>query len=244
MFDLITGKVTHAPRPRVAPVMASIVAHAALVGVVFVGALVFVAAPVPEQPMMMAFVATLPPPPPPPPPASAPKKPEPVKAPATSGDVAPIEAPQAIDPETPVADSEEGEDFGVEGGVPGGIPGGVVGGLMLEPEPPPPPPPPPAPERKVPVRIGGQIKEPALISRVDPVYPLLAIVQQLEGVVILEAIVDEDGRVESLRVLRSPGVFEKAAVEAVRQWRYSPVVLNGRPEKFILTVTVSFRLDK
>jgi outer membrane biosynthesis protein TonB len=45
-------------------------------------------------------------------------------------------------------------------------------------------------------------------------------------------------------VLRSPGVFEKAALEAVRQWRYSPVILNGRAEKFILTVTVSFRLDK
>jgi TonB family protein len=56
--------------------------------------------------------------------------------------------------------------------------------------------------------------------------------------------VDEEGRVENLRVLRSPGVFEQAAVEAVRQWRYSPVILNGRPEKFILTVTVLFRLDK
>jgi periplasmic protein TonB len=244
MFDLITGKAVHAPRPRATPVMVSIAAHAALVGAVFVGTLAFVAAPVPEQPMMMAFVAAPPPPPPPPPPAPAPKTPASVKALATSGDVAPIEAPQAIEPETPVPNGDEGEDFGLEGGVPGGIPGGVVGGLMLEPEPPPPPP--PLPERTGPVRIGvgGQIKEPTLVSRVDPVYPLLAIVQQLEGVVILEAIVDEEGRVENLRVLRSPGVFEKAAVEAVRQWRYSPVILNGRPEKFILTVTVSFRLDK
>ncbi|MGH9257563.1 MAG: energy transducer TonB, partial [Vicinamibacterales bacterium] len=56
--------------------------------------------------------------------------------------------------------------------------------------------------------------------------------------------VDEDGRVESVKVLRSPGVFEQTALDAVRQWRYSPVVLNGRPEKFILTVVVSFRLEK
>jgi protein TonB len=244
MFDLITGKVTHAPRPRATPIVVSIAVHGALVGALFVATLAFVAAPVPEQPTMMAFVAAPPPPPPPPPPAAAPKKPERVKALATSGDVAPIESPQAIEPEAPVPDVGEGEDVGVEGGVPGGIPGGVVGGLMREPEPPPPPP--PVPERKAPVRIGvgGQIKEPALLSRVDPVYPLLAIVQQLEGVVVLEAIVDEEGRVENLRVLRSPGVFERAAVEAVRQWRYSPVILNGRPEKFILTVTVSFRLDK
>ena len=73
---------------------------------------------------------------------------------------------------------------------------------------------------------------------------MLALARELEGVVILEAIVDEDGRVESVKVLRSPGVFEQAALAAVRQWRYSPVLLNGRPEKFVLTVVVSFRLDR
>ncbi|MGH9256379.1 MAG: energy transducer TonB, partial [Vicinamibacterales bacterium] len=66
--------------------------------------------------------------------------------------------------------------------------------------------------------------------RVEPVYPLLALAREMEGAVILEATVDEDGRVESVKVLRSPGVFEQTALDAVRQWRYSPVVLNGRPE--------------
>jgi protein TonB len=201
-----------------------------------------VTAPVPELPTMMAFVASAPPPPPPPP-APPPQKREPVKALPTSGEVAPIEPPQSIEAEAPVADLGEGEFVGVEGGIPGGVPEGIVGGLLLEP-PPPPPPPPPAPTPRKPVRVGGDIKEPTLTYRVDPVYPLLTVVRQLEGVVILEAVVDEEGRVESIRVLRSPGVFEQAAVEAVRQWRYSPVILNGRPEKFILAVTVSFRLDK
>jgi TonB family protein len=50
--------------------------------------------------------------------------------------------------------------------------------------------------------------------------------------------------VESVRVLRSPGVFDDAALKAVRQWRYSPVLLNGKPEKFILTVVVSFNFTK
>jgi periplasmic protein TonB len=243
MFDLITGNVTHAPRPRTAPVLVSIAVHGVVVGAILVGTVMVVTAPVPELPTMMAFVASPPPPPPPPPPsAPAPKKTEPVKALPTSGEVAPIEPPQSIEPEAPVPDTGEGEVVGVEGGIPGGIPGGVIAGLL--PEPPPPPPPPPTPAPRKPVRVGGEIKEPTLIYRVDPGYPLLAVVRQLEGMVILEAMVDEEGRVESIRVLRFPGVFEQAAVEAVRQWRYSPVILNGRPEKFILSVTVSFRLDK
>jgi protein TonB len=241
MFDLITGNVRHAPRPRATPVIVSIAAHAALVGGVLLGTLAFVTAPVPELPMMMAFVAPPPPPPPPPapPPRTAEKRDAPKPVPAT-GEVAPIEPPSAIEAEF---GADEEEVSGVEGGVPGGIMGGVVGGLIPDMPLPPPPPPQPAPPRG-PVRIGGQLKEPTLIHRVEPEYPLLALARELEGVVILEAIVDEDGRVESVKVLRSPGVFEQAALAAVRQWRYSPVLLNGRPEKFVLTVVVSFRLDR
>ena len=79
--------------------------------------------------------------------------------------------------------------------MPGGVVGGVVGGL--EPLAPPPPPPPPPPAPRGPIRIGGQIKEPALIYRVEPVYPGVAISANIEGTVILEAIVDEEGRVET-----------------------------------------------
>ena len=93
------------------------------------------------------------------------------------------------------------------------------------------------------LRGGGEIREPKLVHRVNPEYPLLGLASQIEGMVILEAIVDEEGRVETLKVLRSAGIFDSAALEAVRQWRYSPVILNGRPEKFILTVVVSFRLQ-
>ncbi len=236
MFDLVTGQVEHAPRHQTGPILVSVVAHTAIVGAVFLGTVMFVVAPVPAQQMMMAFVAAPPPPPPPPPPAPPPPE-QRVEVPVpTSGDVAPIEPPNEIAPEPP-------EDLArlLDAGVPGGIPGGVIGGLMPE-VPPPPPPPPPAPRR--PVRIGGQVKEPTLVHRVAPVYPVLAVARQLEGVVILEALVDQDGRVEELRVLRSNGVFDDAALDAVRQWRYTPVLLNGQPEKFILTVVVSFALTR
>ena len=243
MFDLITGNVRHAPRPRATPVMVSLAVHAAVVGAVLVGALAFVASPPPELPMMMAFVA--PPPPPPPPPAPPPRSPEKAQTPQPSAappDVAPIEPPSEVEAELAVEDEEEVS--GVDGGVSGGITGGVVGGLTSKVTPPPPPPPPPQEGPRAPVRVGRQIKEPTLIHRVDPEYPRLAQVSQIEGVVILEAIVDQEGRIESVTVLRSAPVFDKAALAAVRQWRYSPVILNGRPERFILTVVVSFNLEK
>jgi protein TonB len=92
------------------------------------------------------------------------------------------------------------------------------------------------------VRIGGQILAPALITRVSPEYPALAQAAQIEGMVILEATVDDAGRVESVKVLRSGGLLDKAAIAAVKQWRYSPLSLNGRPTPFVLTVTVQFHL--
>ena len=112
---------------------------------------------------------------------------------------------------------------GVEGGVVGGVLGGIVGGII---SPVPPPPPPPAPV--VPVRIGGQIKTPALVHRVEPVYSEVAAAAHLAGTVILEAVVGTDGRVESVKVLRSRhALLDNAAVAALKQWRYTPLVLNG-----------------
>jgi protein TonB len=97
--------------------------------------------------------------------------------------------------------------------------------------------------RRDPVRVGGQIQEPKLLKRVEPIYPPLAVSAHVQGVVILEAIVDREGIVEQVRVLRSAhGLLDRAAIDAVRQWQYSPVILNGTPERFILTVVLSFNL--
>ena len=75
-----------------------------------------------------------------------------------------------------------------------------------------------------------------------PVYPPIAVSAKIEGVVILEATVGRDGRVEAVRVLRSVGLLDQAAKDAVMQWRYAPLLLNGKPERFILTVTLTFSL--
>jgi protein TonB len=238
MFDLITGHVQHAPRHQTLPVLISVAAHVTIVGAMLAGTAVVVSNDLPEMPTMMAFVAAPPPPPPPPPP----KAPEPARQFAskpvpTTGAAAPVEPPAEVAAETSPSDFDDEGFIGIAGNVPGGIVGGVVGGTesLL--------PPPPPPARRGPVRVGGQIKEPALTYRVEPVYPGVAISANIEGTVILEAIVDEQGRVETVRVLRSVSVLDRAAMDAVKQWRYSPVLLNGTPEKFILTVAVTFRLE-
>ena len=75
-----------------------------------------------------------------------------------------------------------------------------------------------------------------------PVYPAIARAAHLEGVVILEAVIREDGRVRDVRVLRSIPLLDAAAVEAVRQWRFTPTLLNGEPVPVVMTITVAFRL--
>jgi protein TonB len=92
-----------------------------------------------------------------------------------------------------------------------------------------------------PVRIAGEMKPPVLLKRVEPEYPPLAVAARITGVVILEATVDEQGLVTDVRVLRPLNALVDAeAVRAVRQWRYSPLTLNGHLSPFILTVTLSF----
>jgi protein TonB len=201
----------------------------------------------PVVPTMMAFVASPvapPPPPPPPPPKAAARAAEarPQPTAASNPNAAPIEAPAAITPEPLFPGEDEfGVEGGVEGGVAGGALGGIVGGLVDAPPPPPPPPPaPPAPQQ--PVRIGGQISAPELVHRVEPVYPDLAVMAKVTGTVILEAVVATDGTVDAVKVLRTVKFLDQAAIDAVKQWRYKPLILNGMPTPFVLTVTLTFSI--
>jgi protein TonB len=253
MFELISGGPRHPfHQPTALPTVISLLGHGVVIATV--AGLSFYAASdvIPEVPTIMAFVAAAPEAPPPPPPAPPPAakaqreppkamRPTPVPGPAA----APVEAPAEVRPE-PIAEEgeEEGWDVegGVAGGVVGGVPGGIVGGLIAEPPPPPPPPPPAPPARRGPVRIGGKIEAPALVHRVDPIYPDIAAVAKVTGVVILEATVDADGAVESVKVLRSVKLLDSAAIAAVKQWRYSPLVLNGVATPFVLTVTLTFSI--
>jgi TonB family protein len=94
-----------------------------------------------------------------------------------------------------------------------------------------------------PVRVGGDIKPPQLVKRVNPVYPDDAREAKLTGVVLIEAVIDTQGHVRNPRVLRSVAPsLDQAALEAVRQWEYAPTLLSGVPVEVVFTVTVVFTL--
>lgn len=176
------------------------------------------------------YVVTLPAPPPPPVPR--PPNSEPVAAPPNPN-AAPTEAPEGVAPEPDVPfDPGPAIDLG-SGVVPGLADISAIAGD-------PPPPPPSAAE--APVRPGGKIRPPAKLRDVAPVYPPIALAARVQGMVFLEAVIDTEGRVQSVRVLRSPPMLDVAAIEAVRQWEYSPTLLDGTPVPVIMTVTVNFQL--
>jgi protein TonB len=148
--------------------------------------------------------------------------------------VAPIDVPDTIQPEESIdLGVEGGVPGGVEGGVPGGVVGGVVGGLPTDVAPP--------PEAK-PIRVGGMVQAPKLVTRVDPAYPELARVARTTALLVLEATVGPDGRVRDVTIIRGQPIFNEAAVAAVKQWRYQPLLLNGVPVPFIVTVTLNFHI--
>jgi protein TonB len=105
-----------------------------------------------------------------------------------------------------------------------------------------PPPPPPVP-KPVPLRVGGVVRPPEKVHHVNPVYPPIALSARVKGIVILEALIGEDGRVRDVRVLRSTPLLDRAAEDAVKQWRFRPPLLNDQPVAVLMTVTVSFTLD-
>ena len=92
------------------------------------------------------------------------------------------------------------------------------------------------------VRVGGDIREPRRIHGSAPAYPELARRAHIQGKVVLECVIDTEGRVTDLRVVSGSPILAEAATEAVRRWIYSPTTLNGQPIRVILTVTVTFGL--
>ena len=91
-----------------------------------------------------------------------------------------------------------------------------------------------------PLRVGGHIQPPRKVRHVDPSYPDLARRAGVTGIVILECVIDGEGRVRSVRVLRGHPLLDGAAVQAVGEWTYRPTLLNGVPVEIVMTVTVRF----
>jgi TonB family protein len=92
-------------------------------------------------------------------------------------------------------------------------------------------------------RVGGDTKAPQKVKDVRPTYPPVAEAARVQGVVIVEALIGEDGRVQDVRILRSIPLLDQAALEAVLQWEFTPTLLNGVPVPVIMTATVNFTLS-
>jgi protein TonB len=115
----------------------------------------------------------------------------------------------------------------VGGGTIGGQLGGVLGGTGDRP-----------------VRVGGNVSAPTTTFRVDPLYTEIARKARIEGIVIIEAIIDRNGNVTDARVLKPlPMGLDQAAIDAVKRWKFKPGQLNGQPVPVIFNLTVLFRLQ-
>jgi protein TonB len=126
---------------------------------------------------------------------------------------------------------------GVAGGSMGGVLGGVIGGIGTAP-------PPPKPKPTGPIRVGGNVQAARIVNRVQPVYPPLARQTRISGTVRLHAIISKDGTIQQLEVISGHPLLQQAALDAVRQWRYQPTLLNGEPVEVDTTIDVIFSLNQ
>jgi protein TonB len=223
--------------PRRYLTLLSAFVHAAILSTVFITQLLS-PGPLPMPRSVLAFSDALPvqlkdvPLPPPPRGGSAPAE-------HTSAHAAPLDAPRDIAPETDpqnAASSHQSIDVpGVQSGVVGGI---DLPGQGLQVEAPPPPPTP-----REPMRLHSGMQPPQKIVNVPPRYPATAQAARIEGLVVLDAVIDATGRVNDVRVIHSIRLLDQAAIDAVRQWRFTPTLLNGEPVSILLTVSVRFTLQ-
>ena len=196
----------------------------------------------PKQQLMTFLMAPPPPPPPPPPPAAAPIKVVRAVSEIVEGQLrTPTKIPKNIqmikEEETP-PDLGGGVAGGVPGGIPGGSAGGVIGGIISST-------PVAVPKVATPqrVRVSQGVSNGLLIKRVQPNYPPLARQARIQGQVVLHAEISKDGTIQNLQLISGHAMLAPAAIEAVKQWRYKPYMLNGEPVAVETEVIVNFSLS-
>jgi protein TonB len=186
---------------------------------------------------LTTFLVAPPPPPPPPPPAAA----TPVHRVVEVNDTVlrqPTKIPQkvAIIKDEEPAPANAGVMGGVPGGIPGGSMGGVIGGIIG------------SARSNLPtvsvdrVRVSSGVASGNLINRVTPVYPPIARTNRIAGQVVLHALISKNGNIENLQVVSGHPMLTQSALEAVRQWKYKPYLLNGEPVEVETTIQVNFNL--
>jgi protein TonB len=195
----------------------------------------------PKTQLMTFLVAPPPPPPPPPPPAVATVKVVKMQSELVSGQLrTPSKIPKNIQM---IREEEAPPDLG-SSGVPGGIPGGygsssggVIGGIVNSTA--------AIPKQVVPqrIRVSSGVSTGLLIRKVTPNYPPLAKQARIQGQVVLQAEISKEGTIQNLQLISGHPMLAPAAIEAVRQWRYKPYLLNGEPVAVETQVVVNFSLS-
>ena len=221
----------------------SFILQIALIGVLVLLPLVFTEA-LPKQ-QLMTFLVAPPPPPPPPPPAAMPEV-KIVKPRQSDLDNGQLRTPTAIPKKVAMIKEDEPPPpstgvAGVVGGVPGGVPGGAMGGVLggIIGNAPAVVPKAATPQR---VRVSQGVSQGLLVRQVKPVYPALARQARIQGTVVLQAQISKTGDIENLQLVSGHPMLAPAAIEAVKQWKYKPYLLNGEPVEVETTVQVNFSL--
>jgi periplasmic protein TonB len=213
-----------------------------IVGVMILIPLIFTEA-LPKGTTMFMLVAP-PPPPPPPPPAAAPVKVvKQIQTDIVNGELrTPTKIPNKVkiikeDEAPPPAMASAGVMGGVPGGVPGGSMGGVMGSILNST-------PTVAPKIATPqrVRVSSGVSTGMLVRKVPPSYPPLARQARIQGTVVLQATISKEGSIENLQLISGHPMLAPAAIEAVKQWKYKPYLLNGEPVEVETQVQVNFTL--
>jgi len=238
----------------------SVVIHVGIVGAIVAAGMYVKENPEIIEKPISAFIVTSapPPPPPPPPPASSnsgatPQRPR-VETPRETPRQQPFQQPREVPQNVPtVADVPTSEDEGagvpggvvggVKGGVAGGVGGGVVGGTVggtlggqlggqL------------GGTGDTPVRVGGNVKAPTVLERIEPQYTEVARRARVQGIVIIEAVIDRQGNVTEARILKGlPMGLDAEALSAIKRWKFKPGTLNGNPVPVYYNLTINFRLE-
>jgi protein TonB len=244
MFDDLVESTAVAKRTNKSwTVLLSAIIQGAILFVLILIPLIYTEA-LPKQLLTTFLVAPAPPPPPPPPAAAVQRIVKPVARIIQAGKMmAPTVIPKKVamikEEELPPDVGAVGVVGGVPGGIAGGQAGGVLGGIIGGTGSNLPPPPKPTQQR---IRVGGNVQSAKMIRQVQPIYPQIAKTAHVQGTVLLHAIISKDGSVQELQYVSGPPLLMKAAMDAVREWRYQPTLLNGEPVEVETTISVIFTL--
>jgi protein TonB len=226
---------------RLSTTVLSFTLQVLLIGVLILIPLIYTDA-LPKTQLMTFLVAPPPPPPPPPPPAAAPVRVVRAVSEMVNGELRqPSKIPSKVqmirEDEAPPDLGAGGVPGGVPGGIPGGSAGGVIGGILSSTA--------ALPKVATPqrVRVSSGVSTGLLIKKVTPNYPQLAKQARIQGSVVLQAEISKEGTIQNLQLISGHPMLAPAAIEAVKQWRYKPYLLNGEPVAVETQVVVNFSLS-